>query len=348
MLEKDLANSLREIHAQIKVAKTLGIALKHHLDDKVLEGARAGEQVLLINRFLRTALVARESMWGYTQRFLTVDSLYQRMADSGDLPTWKRTKWLEDGTDHDTRAKDLIPIIHGHMKTLVQHIEVIEKELAKAENRLQMERGEQASTEIMVREMIREEEEREKTLTDDEYMDRLIEENSEEEGKWDDEDSEIQNSNEEPCRMTPESEWARLEKTLRELEYAHQYLPQRKIRWASPNKRSDVRCTFCASVWHFSDSCPTMTDEDERFRFVQRRKLCQYCLEDCDPNKTCPRERDECFYCNIIWKVKSLRFLIPNDNGHHRALCNIPNSKNLLKERIQEVKGEMEKMERAF
>ncbi|VDO56678.1 unnamed protein product [Haemonchus placei] len=74
MLEKDLANSLREIHAQIKVVKTLGAALKHHLDDKILEGARAGEQVLLIDRFLRTALVAREPMWGWGKRFLTVDS----------------------------------------------------------------------------------------------------------------------------------------------------------------------------------------------------------------------------------------------------------------------------------
>ncbi|VDO56680.1 unnamed protein product [Haemonchus placei] len=147
------------------------------------------------------------------------------MTDSGDLPAWKRTKWLEDGTDHDAHARGLIPIIYGYMKTLDQHIAVIEKELAKAKNRLQMENSEQASTEVIFREMIRKEEEREKTLTDDAYMDLLIEENSKEEGKWDDEDGAIQNSNEKPCIRKPESEWARLEKTLRELEYAHQYLP---------------------------------------------------------------------------------------------------------------------------
>ncbi|XGW08991.1 hypothetical protein V3C99_011363, partial [Haemonchus contortus] len=80
-------------------------------------------------------------------------------------------------------------------KTLNQHIEVIKKGLAKAENRLQMEKSGQASTEVMVREVTREEEEQEETFADDEYTDRLIEENSEEEGERDDEDLAIQNFN---------------------------------------------------------------------------------------------------------------------------------------------------------
>uniref|UniRef100_A0A7I4Y524 Flagellar export protein FliJ n=1 Tax=Haemonchus contortus TaxID=6289 RepID=A0A7I4Y524_HAECO len=70
------------------------------------------------------------------------------------------------------------------MKTLDQRIEVIDKGLAKAENRLQMEKSEQASTEvIMVRKVTREEEDQEKILTDDEYMDRLFEETVRKKGK---------------------------------------------------------------------------------------------------------------------------------------------------------------------
>ncbi|KAK5982022.1 hypothetical protein GCK32_006809 [Trichostrongylus colubriformis] len=74
-----------------------------------------------------------------TQR-LKIDSLYPRMTDLGDLPPWKRKEWLESKTQHDTHAGDLTPIVHDYMKKLDQYVPVFEKELAKAENRLQKEK----------------------------------------------------------------------------------------------------------------------------------------------------------------------------------------------------------------
>ncbi|KAK5972496.1 hypothetical protein GCK32_002276 [Trichostrongylus colubriformis] len=140
LIEKDLANSLREIHGHIKVTKTLGVSLQHNSDEKVTQEARAGEQVLLINRFLRTASITKEAMWGWTQRFLALDSFYQKMVDSGYFPARKREEWLEDGTEYDTHAQDLIPILHENMRKLDQYVEALEKELAIAENRLLKER----------------------------------------------------------------------------------------------------------------------------------------------------------------------------------------------------------------
>ncbi|KAK6031840.1 hypothetical protein OSTOST_01995 [Ostertagia ostertagi] len=75
-LEKDQANSLRMVHGQIKVTKTFGVSWQHHLEQKSIQEAPAGEQVLLISKFLRTALITRELLWSWTQRFLMFDSLY--------------------------------------------------------------------------------------------------------------------------------------------------------------------------------------------------------------------------------------------------------------------------------
>ncbi|KAK6031841.1 hypothetical protein OSTOST_01996 [Ostertagia ostertagi] len=110
------------------------------------------------------------------------------------------------------------------------------------------------------------------------------------------------------------------------------------------HQRRETACTFCGSVAHYSNSCPRITDGDERYRFVRNRDLCQYCLNDCNPCVVCSRKEDECFYCEIMSKKECLRFLIPNDGGHHRALCNVPDSRNRIAERIREVEREIEEI----
>ncbi|KAK5971115.1 hypothetical protein GCK32_012502 [Trichostrongylus colubriformis] len=202
LIEKDLANSLREIHGHIKVTKTLGVSLQHNSDEKVTQEARAGEQVLLINRFLRTASITKEAMWGWTQRFLALDSFYQKMVDSGYFPARKREEWLEDGTEYDTHAQDLIPILHESMRKLDQYVEALEKELAIAENRLLKERYWHADMVVAIEKASGEEkrsETKSEALTDDEYLDRLIQENRAEEEEMEYTDSASQNFNDEPC-----------------------------------------------------------------------------------------------------------------------------------------------------
>ncbi|KAL6729886.1 hypothetical protein Aduo_000897 [Ancylostoma duodenale] len=71
-----------------------------------------------------------------------------------------------------------------------------------------------------------------------------------------------------------------------------------------------------------------------------RERLCQYCLEDCDPRRRCRSRNKRCWYCGVVERT-ILNFLKPDDNGHHRALCPIPDSKNKIAQRIAEIKEEL-------
>ncbi|KAK5977470.1 hypothetical protein GCK32_009399 [Trichostrongylus colubriformis] len=90
LLESDLTNSLEEIHSQIKATKILQVAWQHHIDEKIVDEAPAGEQVLLIDRFLRTAPITREAMLRWTQRFLMIDAIFQMRTDTGHVPAKKK------------------------------------------------------------------------------------------------------------------------------------------------------------------------------------------------------------------------------------------------------------------
>ncbi|KAL6731019.1 hypothetical protein Aduo_001933 [Ancylostoma duodenale] len=51
-------------------------------------------------------------------------------------------------------------------------------------------------------------------------------------------------------------------------------------------------------------------------------------------------QEKKCGYCSVVENT-ILRFPIPNDGGHHRALCNIPNSGGKVRERVQEIKRQL-------
>ncbi|EYB91373.1 hypothetical protein Y032_0206g1958 [Ancylostoma ceylanicum] len=132
-----------------------------------------------------------------------------------------------------------------------------------------------------------------------------------------------------------------LEQDLDDLYYGLKFLPQRKIGETSAGVESHVRCSFCGQYGvHYSDSCPELVNGDERFSFIVRERLCQYCLEDCNPRRRCKSRNKRCWYSGIVERTV-LNFLIPNDDGHHRALCSIPDSKNKIAERIAEIKEEL-------
>ncbi|ETN79146.1 hypothetical protein NECAME_09983 [Necator americanus] len=75
--------------------------------------------------------------------------------------------------------------------------------------------------------------------------------------------------------------------------------------------------------------------------YVRDRNLCQYCLMDCDPNRRCRCQDKPCWYCSVVRRT-ILDFLIPMEGGHHRAFCNIPNSKEKIAARIDELEREIE------
>ncbi|KHJ91498.1 integrase core domain protein [Oesophagostomum dentatum] len=134
----------------------------------------------------------------------------------------------------------------------------------------------------------------------------------------------------------------RLEDEINDLRGELRWLPVRRIGETSRGVDPSIVCTFCKDAGrHYSDSCPMMTNGNQRFYYVQDNDLCKYCLMDCEPSRPCPSRRKRCWYCERV-EHTVLDFLIPRDGGHHRALCSIPDARprvmQLIEHRRQELK----------
>ncbi|VDP45443.1 unnamed protein product [Heligmosomoides polygyrus] len=82
-----------------------------------------------------------------------------------------------------------------------------------------------------------------------------------------------------------------------------------------------VQCAFCsAEARHYSDSCPVVITGDERFR-----------------------TRRPCWYCKKI-EGTIVEDLIPDDRGHHKALCPVPDKRSVVRERLTQVQREIDRM----
>ncbi|KAL6727985.1 hypothetical protein Aduo_009803 [Ancylostoma duodenale] len=151
----------------------------------------------------------------------------------------------------------------------------------------------------------------EKTYSEDESMDEdhdlVLENISSDEG---DARDNIEGINDETWRRR------RLREDLLQMEHVLRNFPFRKIGESSRGVESSVQCAFCRRVeQHYSDSCPKVTDGDERYNIVRHGGLCKHCtiVED----------------------------LMPDDGGHHRALCNVPDARNTLRRRIEDLRRQL-------
>ncbi|VDP15334.1 unnamed protein product [Heligmosomoides polygyrus] len=103
--------------------------------------------------------------------------------------------------------------------------------------------------------------------------------------------------------------------------------PFRKSERISPGMHPELSCAFCGEVgMHYSESCPTITNGDERYDIILWSSACFRCLEFCPGGEKCKYAHRRCFYCQ---KLEGTEFqdLIPRDEGHHSALCNVPHKK---------------------
>ncbi|KAK6030424.1 hypothetical protein OSTOST_03441 [Ostertagia ostertagi] len=106
-----------------------------------------------------------------------------------------------------------------------------------------------------------------------------------------------------------------------------QNFPYRKKEWRSPNMKRRLTCAFCdVEGEHFSDSCPTITNGNQRWNIALEKKYCQYCLARCGNSKDCESRNKSCYYCDRVSRT-SFEYFIPDDHGHNTALCNIPDRK---------------------
>ncbi|KIH68938.1 hypothetical protein ANCDUO_00725 [Ancylostoma duodenale] len=126
------------------------------------------------------------------------------------------------------------------------------------------------------------------------------------------------------------------------LEEAREQLPFGTFGASSRGVEERVTCSFCSLTGvHCSDSCPNVRDGNERFEIVMRSDLCKYCLERC-PYEVCKYRYRDCWYCARV-RGTTIEDLIPRDGGHHRALCNIPDAKPIIRRRIAAAWKELEK-----
>lgn len=87
--------------------------------------------------------------------------------------------------------------------------------------------------------------------------------------------------------------------------------------------------------------CPGIRSGVERpVRIHREKQPLSVCHFRCN-GVNCNYGDKRCWYCEVV-EVTILSFLIPVDEGHHRAVCSIPDSKERLQESINGVSRELE------
>lgn len=76
---------------------------------------------------------------------------------------------------------------------------------------------------------------------------------------------------------------------------------------------------------HYWESCPRITCGDERYNIIRQAGACSQCKEFC-PGDSDAGQHKRCFYCQRI-EGGAFEDLIPEDEGHHSTICNVPHKK---------------------
>lgn len=125
-------------------------------------------------------------------------------------------------------------------------------------------------------------------------------------------------------------------------EILHEF-PYRTIK-DSDTVDETVQCAFCkAEARHYSDSCPVVISGDERFAIVMNDGICRFCLGNCPAEQCRFRTRRPCWYCKKI-EGTIVEDLIPDDRGHHKAICPVPDKRAVVRERLTQVQREIDRM----
>ncbi|PIO59861.1 hypothetical protein TELCIR_18663 [Teladorsagia circumcincta] len=319
--------------------------------------------------------------------------------DEGKISARRRAEWLEDG-DHDINLVSLLA--QQNLKRLDNNISDIEHEMTRAEklvndekvqNKEQfrtvfnrtIEKLEQKLDNIASKltesqcthhpQPVKRKHSQEigdvpstskiQVISDEEYMERLIEENRDDQDappedaerreKQHQEQEQERRAAERRERQQQEQEQERqdrarheeerrryiaeLEDELAELRDSYSLLSRRKFGY-SDNVKEWTKCSFCGAIaQHYSDSCPEITTGQERYNFIEENGMCRICLGRGHKAAECRTEEKDCWYCNTV-RGRALYFLV-EEQEHHRALCVIPDSKDRIRARIRRVEEEL-------
>ncbi|KAK6018471.1 hypothetical protein OSTOST_15939 [Ostertagia ostertagi] len=119
-----------------------------------------------------------------------------------------------------------------------------------------------------------------------------------------------------------------VQKKIDHMERALKTFPYRKRETFSPGVKRTTKCCFCGVVGrHFSDSCPTITDGQERWELMLEKVFLPILSEP-------------------MWnRVKGtpFEFVIPSEH-HHTALCRVPDRRGRARSRIEEAREELRQL----
>ncbi|KAK6011427.1 hypothetical protein OSTOST_23485 [Ostertagia ostertagi] len=370
-LETDMGITLDEIHDEMKAAEELDASWTHYLLSTTCANISGDELLRRTTRFLETATTSREKLLRLTQRYLLFDSTFLALVKGDQLPASRREQWEKQKHRGNFKAQD----VDKQIAKLERVIDEINYEVLQAEKLQKKEKNAHQGKKIHTRsfsvqvrqqsftattqtdgievhslgvqallqktsdevtqgqeehwqspghkrrcsESSEEKAAKVKVISDEEYLIQLIHESADREDEEDDDDD----------QMSREKE-----------------IPKTYQRTHNRRQRPNLARSAEPENIHFSDSCPKVVNGNDRFRLADRNGTCFLCLGSC-PRSGCLEDYKECWYCFIVrTRAPILRFLIPKDKGHHRALCTIPDSKDRIRRAIREVQQEIEEAER--
>ncbi|XGW11025.1 hypothetical protein V3C99_012490 [Haemonchus contortus] len=367
-LKTEISLTWQELKEQVEQVEELDTSWTSHCINSTCSDCHPEKLILIASRFLRMANSTKDNLSRLKQHLLLLDSWHSIL---------EKEKEDKERMEKDIDKDKITLTADGYIQKVDRIASEIDYELCQllknipdqnnnvphGKNAMEVQAKESAE---MTTDNLSKGRKVEKT-TDDEYLLRLISETTETADDVEKEEhpqSAPQESSDRPnlgqksparrssrytdynedgsrhqgvncSRKRPHNE---IERELEELERGLRLLPTRKIAYRPQQVKFSVTCAFCEIKGaHFSDSCPEVREGHQRRRIIRFSKKCFYCLGWCKDQKNCEEKEKECWYCSIV-RDTALDFLIPDDDGHHRALCAVPNSKDRVRDVIQNVR----------
>ncbi|KAL6726914.1 hypothetical protein Aduo_008842 [Ancylostoma duodenale] len=136
-LETQLQAVLNAIHRQVKVAVTDRVQWTHMMADTTFRQAGPGEQILLTNRCLRTAMVTKERISTLGTWYILMDRIYETQVEAGKIPPERRQEWLREGArqERDARAASVLNLVKSQLNFVKTSIRNMQDHLTKCERK---------------------------------------------------------------------------------------------------------------------------------------------------------------------------------------------------------------------
>ncbi|VDO91780.1 unnamed protein product [Heligmosomoides polygyrus] len=131
--ENDLEMKLHALHQQADVAATLRSDWQHLRRNEVFLLEAPGEQVLLLNRCLRTGELTKEKMIKLATRYLLTERMFEQQVENGKLNSTHLHAWYNKPHKFDVKSDDVFQFAYDNLSQLEELIYELEREQRRAE-----------------------------------------------------------------------------------------------------------------------------------------------------------------------------------------------------------------------